>query len=349
MHSDLEEDTYPNISTIHFHMTQECTLRCRHCSVEATRHTGISPMDRTTVMRVLMQGKDLGAEALEITGGDPLTLDVDYLEAIIRYASSIGLRTSVFTNAQRLDQRTAEVLAQAGVRHIVTSLYGRSPSVHDGFTGVPGSHDRTLEGIRSAKKTGIQVIVATVVTGHTLEDVLELPDLLNRYAVDGIQFSSPVPTGRARDMANGYRLSEDGMERAITKIEQAFRGLNYLFLNSLFEDPELHLGRYCNYFVDRLAIDHLGNIIPCCLLPAKLRTSLGNVQYNSLRRICSATNIANAPVFYWVSKGHASMRKALEYQKQSHNLCCLCIDMLQQLVFEAGPEGAYPDSLDGAP
>jgi len=335
------------LSTIHFHITQKCSLRCRHCSVEATPHSHLPPMDRTTVKRVLMQGKDMGAGELEITGGDPLTLDIDYLDGVIRYASSIGLSTSIFTNAQRLGPRTAPRLEQAGVRRIVISLYGRSSSVHDAFTGTPGSHARTLEGIRSVKKAGMQVIVATVVTGHTLEDVLKLADLLHRYAVDGIQFSAPVPTGRARDMANKYPLREDDMEHAIIKIEHAFQGLNYLFLNSLLPDPDFRNGRYCNYFVERLAVDPSGEILPCCLLPAELRTSLGNVHRNSIQQICCAENIVNAPVFYWLSRGHGSMRKALKYRKRSHNLCRLCIDMLHKLVFEAGEKATLPDISGG--
>jgi len=332
------------ISTIHLHITTKCNLRCRHCSVEAARNADTSPMDRTTVTRVLKQAKDMGAENLEITGGDPLTLKPDYLESIVQDATNIGLETWVFTNAQLLGQTTAERLARAGVRRIVTSLYGRSPAVHDAFTGVSASHDRTLAGIRSAKDAGIQVIVATVVTSRTLEDVLDLPDLLERHGVDGIQFSTPVPTGRAKDMTNRDLLSEGDMDRAITEIEQAFQGLNYLFLNSLFPDPDPHLGRYCTYFVDRLAIDPLGNIVPCCLLPKELRTSLGNVHTESVQQVCSAANIADASVFHWLSKGHGAMRKALGYPEMSHNLCLLCMDMLRRLFCNAqrGEDEARP-------
>ena len=323
------------ISTIHLHITEQCNLRCRHCSVEAA-DIHARPMDPATAARVLRQAKDMGAEHLEITGGDPLTLEPDCLESIIRYAADIGLETWVFTNAQLLGQRTAELLARRGVRRIVTSLYGRSPGVHDEFTGLSGSHDRTLAGIRTAKNAGIQVIVATVVTRRTLEDVLDMPDLLENYGVDGVQFSSPVPTGRAMDMADGDLLSEEGMHHAITEIEHSFQELNHLFLNSLYPDPGLHLGRYCGYFAERLAIDPHGNIIPCCLLPTDFRTPLGNVHTESIQQICSASNIADAPVFHWLSKGHGNMREALGYRKMSHNLCLLCIDMLHQLLCDGG-------------
>jgi MoaA/NifB/PqqE/SkfB family radical SAM enzyme len=177
-------------------------------------------MERATVQRVLNQGKDMGADNPAITGGDPLTLEPDYLENMIRHATNMGLETWVFTNAQSLVQKTAELLVRWGVRRIVTSLYGRSPKVHDEFTGVSGSHERTPAGIRSAGNAGLQVIVATVVTRRTLEEVKALSDLPAIYGVDGIQFSSPVPTGRAKDMTDSDLSKEAAIMRGFVLLRK---------------------------------------------------------------------------------------------------------------------------------
>jgi len=319
-------------STIHFHITHKCSLRCRHCSVKGGPEKSGPYMDLIRIKEVISQGIDMGVQSLEITGGDPLTLEREFLLEIVRYATEMGLKTSLLTNGQLLLEEYAQRLKKAGVNQIETSLYGTTAQVHDWFTRVSGSFDRTLMGIKFAKDAGIKVIVNTVVTRHNLKEIELLPQVLNGYDVDGIKISCIVPSGRGMKLTSIYSLNEEEMEKAIEKIEKGFSRTNYLFLNSLFPYPHLSLERYCHYFVERLAIDPAGNVIPCCLLPVDLKGPLGNVRTDRLQDICTLPNVEKKPVFYWISKGHSAMREALNYQRRSHNLCSLCIEMLYLLL-----------------
>jgi len=110
-------------------------------------------------------------------------------------------------------------------------------------------------------------------------------------------------------------------------------GLNYVFTIALFPYREDYPfpGRFCDYFVDRLVINPNGDIIPCCLLPQQLQQRLGNIKNNSLLKIYSSKNIKEGSVFDWLNKGHEEMRRQLGYNETSHNLCSICIDMLNCL------------------
>jgi len=281
----------------------------------------------------------MGISRLELTGGDPLLLDRNLILAAVEEGADAGMHVALLTNGQHLTREYAEALKAAGLGRMETSLYGASGDVHDWFTGCSGSYGRTLDGIEAARGARLPLVVSTVVTRRNLEDVLSLPELLQPLGVDGIQLSCPVPSGRSRRSMQPHLLTEQEMTDAIEAVEAAFDPIPYLFLNSLFPEPQLTLERYCHYFVEKLVVDHRGDIIPCCLMPGELRQVLGNITSDALSHICSQTNAAQKPVFAWLSKGHEAMREALAYRRRSHNLCVLCIEMLSKLCAPAADPG----------
>ena len=338
----MAPDSPPNTETIHYHITQRCSLACRHCSVDGGPNHNNPPLDLHTIHRVISQGRDSGLKSLELTGGDPLILDKEFVLEVVRDASTAGLQTSILTNGQFLMEEYANCLKSAGLDRVEISLYGATAKVHDWFTGLSGSYQRTLDGIKAARAAKLSIVVSTAITRRNLEDILLLPQVIHDYGVDGIQLSSLISSGRCHGSMDKYTLTEKEMAFAIRKIESAFDGMNYLFLNSLFPNPELSLKRYCHYFVEKLVIDHQGNVIPCCLLPAELKMVLGNIETDSLQNICSEENVREKPIFYWLSKGHALMKDALNYQKQGHNLCALCVDMLYLLTKQSSKTTLQP-------
>lgn len=332
--TDLKRDYRKKPSTIHLHITSKCPYHCKHCCSDAGPEGG-TELRWEDIKRIVDQAKDFGMGRFGISGGEPLTLEKRLLLKTIRYASQKGLLTSLNTNAYRLSRRYVSELADAGLKRIKFSLYGTNPQTHDDFTGVIGSFNRVIHGIRVSKEEEMEVWVNAVITPKSLEEMKNLPLFLEPHELDVVQLSSIVPTGRGR-IAVGYTFSEEGLKGAIETLEKSLGGLlyrNYVFTITLFPDPENppFIGRYCNYFVTQLVIDPKGDIIPCCVLPDDLKSRLGNIKGERLPEIHSAHRIRRDPIFYWLERGHEKMRKELGYKKTSHDLCSVCIDMLYRL------------------
>lgn len=287
------------------------------------------------IERMVDQAIGFGMEIFEISGGEPLILAKPLLLEALRYLSRRGMLTTLSTNAYRLDKEYASELAGAGLDKIKFSLYGANPQTHDEFTGAIGSFDRVIRGIETSKEEGMEVTVHFLITPKNLKELPALPSLLRPRDVDAVQLGSIVPSGRGRT-AEGYVFTGEGLEEVTGTLKKSFSHLlyrNYFFTNTLFPDSGMFPldGRYCDYFTDRLVIDPKGNIIPCCILPENLRSRLGNIREEGLSEIYSAQRIWKEPIFYWLYQGHKAMRRRLGYDKVSHNLCSLCINILSRL------------------
>lgn len=332
MGSDTKGDYTKTLSTLHFHITRRCSHRCRHCSVDAGPRRESVVLRLHEIQRMADEAAELGTVYFDISGGDPLTLEKKFVLRTVGYSCKKGLSACISTNAQQLSAQYAEELADVGLHKLKFSLYGATPQTHDDFTGVPGSFERVVRGIHFSKRAGIEVWVNSVVTPKNLDEFQDLPSLLGPREVDLVQLSSIVPSGRG-GLASDYTFSEDGLERAVEILDDRLSGLNHAFTITLFPDPDKPAfgNRYCDYFYDRLTVDHNGNVIPCCLLPENLKRRLGNVR-DGLADVYCADRIRQDPLFYWLGKGHEEMRRKLGYKRTSHNLCSVCIDMLSLLL-----------------
>jgi MoaA/NifB/PqqE/SkfB family radical SAM enzyme len=163
---------------------------------------------------------DTGASTLEISGGEPLTLGDD-LYWTIRYANDRGLHTSLLTNGCMLDEKTAERLRLARIAAVGISVYGSKPETHDDFTRTRGSFKAMLDGIRNAKRQGLDTVADIVVTPKNLSELHILPHLLEE--VDVFTFASIVPSGRGAN-AEGYEFTDKDYEEVVERIEVVFSG-----------------------------------------------------------------------------------------------------------------------------
>lgn len=116
-----------------------------------------------------------GVHRLNISGGEP-TLDRQLAEHI-RYARSVGFSNICLeTNAVLLarDGRAAE-LASAGLDEAFVSLHSPDPDVSDLLTRAPGTHRRTVDGVRALLSAGVRVQLSAVLVPGSLATLPALP------------------------------------------------------------------------------------------------------------------------------------------------------------------------------
>ena len=130
-------------------ITHRCPLACAHCynnlpvgDREALRRE----LSTDELRRIIDEIADAGCLWLLFTGGE-IFARKDFLE-IYTHAEQRGLLVSLFTNGTQVTPAIADYLAIWRPFAIEITLYGRTRETYERLTGVPGSFDRCMRGIR---------------------------------------------------------------------------------------------------------------------------------------------------------------------------------------------------------
>lgn len=140
----------------------------------------------------------LGVRSLTISGGEP-TLDRGLGEHV-RRARQLGMTDIlVETNAIQIGKRPALAaeLRDAGLTRAFVSLHSADAAASDIATRAPGTHARTVAGIRALLQAEVHVVLNAVVLRDTVTQLPELPGFLRRTfgqsaSLGGLSISVPV-------------------------------------------------------------------------------------------------------------------------------------------------------------
>ncbi|MFT3769689.1 MAG: radical SAM protein [Minicystis sp.] len=123
--------------------------------------------------------REAGARSLLISGGEP-TLDPDLARYLAR-ARDLGFASiTLETNAVQIAKPgVAARLFEAGLTTAFVSLHSGDAGVSDAITRAPGTHARTVLGIRALLEAGVPVILNAVLTAEGLDHLGRLPDFLH--------------------------------------------------------------------------------------------------------------------------------------------------------------------------
>ena len=191
-------------------VTRACQLACRHCRAEAAPGRDPDELSLSEARRLMDQVRSFGSPPplFILTGGDPFQRP-DLFE-LVRYGASIGLPMSVSpSGTPTLTESNLRELRSAGAIAISLSLDGATAETHDGFRGVQGVFDWTVNAWETARRLGFKVQINTTVTPDTLD---ELPATLTRVREMGAMTWSVfflVPMGRGSALG---ALTPDQME-----------------------------------------------------------------------------------------------------------------------------------------
>jgi radical SAM protein with 4Fe4S-binding SPASM domain len=139
-------------------ISDRCNEACVHCyQVQGQK----GELTTAELERVLDQLRELGVLLVTLSGGEA-TLRSDFLP-LVAYARRIGLLVRIFTNGITMTAELARALREQTVLEVEVSLYSSRADVHDFVTGVKGSFERTVRGVRHLHEVGISVLVKTPV------------------------------------------------------------------------------------------------------------------------------------------------------------------------------------------
>lgn len=183
--------------TIAWEVTRACAFACKHCRADAQHQRDPNELTTEQGYRLIDRLVKFGSPILIFTGGDPM-MRRDLFD-LIKHAAQKGLRCSLTPTATALPTPDRLLQAkEAGIRRIALSLDAPTSEAHNEFRQVPGSWERTMRILHSAKEVGLSVQVNTTVSTFNVD---LLPDMVPFIKeVEAVQWSVffLVPTGRAQ-------------------------------------------------------------------------------------------------------------------------------------------------------
>ena len=153
-----------------------CNFQCSHCSISVFRKQKKQVLSILEVADLCRQADEYGLAQIDLTGGEPLVYP--NLFEIIQAIRPERFYLTVATNGWFLDMVMALLLKEAGVDRILLSLDSLNEEEHDRFRNKPGSHQRAIQAIFSAKDAGLDLKIDSVIT-HQRVHSQELKDFLD--------------------------------------------------------------------------------------------------------------------------------------------------------------------------
>ena len=119
-------------------LTYRCPLHCAFCYNPVDFAAQSAELSTDDWLRVLREGRELGAVQCGLSGGEPLLRDD--LEQIVAEAHRLGYYTNLLTSGVGLTEQRAAVLKAAGLDHVQLSFQDSTREMNDFL-----SNTRTFE------------------------------------------------------------------------------------------------------------------------------------------------------------------------------------------------------------
>jgi radical SAM protein with 4Fe4S-binding SPASM domain len=270
----------PSVYTLE--LTSACNNRCPGCSnvYAADRPPALkSARDWTNLLTTILPD----AVQVRLSGGEP-TLHPEFF-AILGDVVSSGANVTIFTNGRwhnpaRFVASLREWRDSVG---LLVSLHGATATSHESFTKVPGSFQETVDNVRLVIENHISVMLSSIITHHSWNEVQAVVNLAQQLGVQGVAFNrylgEPLP---------GIEPTVDEMRIALETIQNlAATDVRVKYGIGIPQCFEINNSEGCLAGVAYVTIDPWGNVRPCNHSP----TIIGSLHEHSMHDLWHSDEI----------------------------------------------------------
>ncbi|GHU17439.1 hypothetical protein FACS189472_04320 [Alphaproteobacteria bacterium] len=263
---------------VQLELTEACNLTCSFC------YNSRNPVESSKYEKIIEKLVQEGVMEIVLTGGEPM-LHKDFLK-IAKICAESFARVQVQTNGTFLTDDVASYLNKYGIGNINISLHG-CEQTHENLTGVKGSYQRAIDGIKAIMKTDISLCTNFVLTSQNIREFQEHVDRMYNMGVKLFSLTRFTPVG----LGSSSRFLEVSIDELLEVLRYTNlrhsqdKELNFLLANSiplcaLPDDLRNHCN-YCHFGSSRFYIDVHGNVLMCGMS----RIKIGNILEASLKEI----------------------------------------------------------------
>ncbi len=254
-------------------LTPACNNHCPGCSNVYAAH-------RPAAVKTAEEWVELLTSILpetvqvRLSGGEP-TLHPEFF-AILDDVLSYGVDVTIFTNGRWPDpeQLVRSLSQRRDTVGLLISLHGAAPTSHEAFTRVAGSFQETVDNVRLATENHIAVMLSTIITHHSWNEIETVVALAQDLGVQGVAFNrylgAPLPDIEPTldEMQTALRMIQD-LPSMDARIKYGI-GIPQCFAINNSEG--------CLAGVAYVTIDPWGNVRPCNHSP----TVIGSLYEHSI-------------------------------------------------------------------
>ena len=252
-----------------FEVTRRCPLECSHCYnnlAMGDRKAQLEELTTAEHRRILDEMAAAGSLFILYTGGE-IFARRDFLD-IYTHAKRSGFIITLFTNGTLITDAIADYLAEWRPFALEITLYGRTRATYERFTGVPGSFDRCMRGIRLALERKLPLRLKTVAVTLNKHEIWDM----QRYAEElGVEFRFDAMVNPRIDCSQsplGVRLTPEECVEFDLQDERRmaeWRLFAKQFLRPVHSPETSDQLYHCGGGVDSFAINPYGEMSICVL------------------------------------------------------------------------------------
>jgi radical SAM protein with 4Fe4S-binding SPASM domain len=244
-------------------LTYRCPVDCAHCYINRSEATLEDELSFKKITEFIDDFRELGGLYLVLTGGDPL-LHRDF-EKIFNYARENHIAVSVMCSGVQCNSDLLKRMAEKGSVSFQASIHGHNSMIHDRFTGIPGSFEKTVDSLRYMKKLGVFVQAAVSVNKLNIRFYDEIVSFLENEKMTFV-FNYEMFAKRNGDTSpSKLNISENELRECLLKSGNP--GKPRLFDKKPLDPP-------CNAARSIVSLNPAGIVFPCL----ELRIPVGDIK-----------------------------------------------------------------------
>jgi PqqA peptide cyclase len=266
-------------------LTYRCPLHCVFCYNPVDFAQTTAELATEDWLRVLRQGRELGAVQLGLSGGEPLLRDD--LEVIVAEAHRLGYYTNLLTSGVGLTAERAAALKAAGLDHVQLSFQDSTREINDFL-----SHTKTYalknRVARIIKDQGWPMVMNVVIHRLNIDHVDQIIGMAADFGAEYIELANTQYYSWAYLNRDQLLPTREQLRRA-EQVTDAWRARLGDRMRIFFVAPDYHEGqpkRCVNGWGSMfLTVAPDGTALPCHTAKMLPGPAFPNVREHGLREI----------------------------------------------------------------
>ena len=256
-------------------VTRRCPNRCVHCYNNLPLDDQASTANELTFeehCRILDELSEAGCLWLLYTGGE-IFARYDFLD-IYTYAKRKGLLITLFTNGVSITPEIASYLADWRPFSIEITIYGRTRETFERVTGVSGSYEGCMQGIRLLMENHLPLKLKTMAITVNKHEIWEMKRFVEGEL--GLEFRFDSMINARIDCSHrplAVRLTpEEVIELDLLDPKRATEWGKFCerFNGPVYAPGQQHILYHCGAGVRTFAVDPCGKMSVCMLSQSDL-------------------------------------------------------------------------------
>jgi len=192
-------------------VTYKCPLHCVFCYNPVDYATSGKEISTEDWLRVLRQGRELGAVQLGFSGGEPLMRDD--LEIMVREARSLGYYSNLITSGIGLSEKRIAAFKEGGLDHIQLSFQDSTKEMND-FLSSTRTFDLKQKVAKLIKQYEYPMVFNCVLHRHNIDHVQQILEMAEAMEAEYVELANTQYYGWAYVNRDNLLPTREQLKRA---------------------------------------------------------------------------------------------------------------------------------------